>query len=102
LLDHPLFSIRNPNRVRALIGAFARNPVGFHEKAGRGYAFVADQILRLDSLNPQVAARLVKAFARWRRHEPARRELMRTQLERIAGTAGISRDVYEIASKSLA
>ncbi len=102
LLDHPLFSIRNPNRVRALIGSFMHNSVGFHEKAGRGYAFVADQILQLDSLNPQVAARLVKSFVRWRRHEPVRRNLMRVQLERIAGTARISRDVYEIASKSLA
>jgi aminopeptidase N len=101
LLDHPLYSMRNPNRVRAVLGAFAQNTINFHDKSGEGYRFLSDQILRLDPLNPQIAAKLMKSFTRWRKYDPARRRLMRSQLERIASAAGISRDVYEIASKSL-
>jgi aminopeptidase N len=97
-----VFSIRNPNKVRALIGSFcAANPVRFHAADGSGYAFLADRVLELDPLNPQVAARLLRGMARWRRYDPARQALMRAQLERVAGTQGLSKDVYEIASKSL-
>jgi aminopeptidase N len=103
LLDHPLFSIRNPNRVRAVIGTFAqRNPINFHQKSGAGYRFVATQVLRLDPLNPQVAARLVRSFARWKQYDPVRQRLMQAELRQIVDTAGISRDVFEIAFKSLA
>ena len=102
LMGHPAFSLKNPNRVRALIGAFAANPSAFHAADGSGYAFVADQVLALDPMNPQVASRLTKGFTRWRRYEPRRAALMRAQLERIAGTDGLSRDVFEVASKSLA
>jgi aminopeptidase N len=103
LLDHPLFSIRNPNRVRAVIGTFAqRNPINFHHKSGAGYRFVATQVLRLDPLNPQVAARLVRSFARWKQYDPVRQRLMQAELRQIVDTAGISRDVFEIAFKSLA
>ena len=103
LMDHPRFSLKNPNRVRALIGAFAQgNPSRFHAPDGSGYRFVADRILDLDPINPQVAARLAKVFARWRQYEPGRAALMRAELERIAGRAGLSRDVYEIVSRSLA
>ena len=102
LMAHPGFSIRNPNRVRAVIGAFARgNPLHFHAADGSGYAFVADRVLELDALNPQIAARLASAFARWRRYDGGRSRSMREQLERIAGQAGLSRDVGEIASRSL-
>ena len=102
LLDHPAFTPRNPNRVRALLGAFALgNPTGFHERSGAGYALVADQVLALDPRNPQVAARLAQAFGRWRRYDPARQDHMRAQLERILATPKLSRDLYEIASKSL-
>jgi aminopeptidase N len=102
LLDHALFSIRNPNKVRALIGAFAHNnPTQFHRIDGAGYEFIADQVLQLDSLNPQVAARLVRAFSRWKRYPSNRQTQMQTQLERIMGTSGLSKDVYEIVSKSL-
>jgi aminopeptidase N len=102
LLEHPLFSIRNPNKVRALIGTFAHNnPIQFHRVDGAGYEFIADRVLQLDSINPQVAARLVRAFSRWRRYESNRRTLMQMQLERIMGTSGLSKDVYEIVSKSL-
>jgi aminopeptidase N len=103
LLDHPAFEIRNPNKVYALIGGFANgNPVRFHAVSGAGYRFLADQILRLDPMNPQVASRLMGPFSRLRRYDAARQGLMKAQLERIVGTPGLSADVYEIASKSLA
>ncbi len=102
LLDHPAFEIRNPNKVYALIGGFAGgNPVRFHEAGGTGYRFLADQVLRLDPLNPQVAARLMGPFSRLRRYDAGRRALMRAELERIAATPGLSPDVFEVASKSL-
>ncbi|MGE4219235.1 MAG: aminopeptidase N [Alphaproteobacteria bacterium] len=102
LLGHPAFSIRNPNRVRALIGAFCSgNPVRFHAADGSGYRFLADRVLDLDKLNPQVAARLSGALGHWRRYDPERQALMRGELGRIAGAKGLSRDVFEIVSKSL-
>jgi aminopeptidase N len=102
LLDHPGFDLRNPNKVYALIGAFGSgNQVRFHQADGSGYTLVADQVLRLDAMNPQVAARLTAPFARWRRFDPARRDLMRSQLERLARAPGLSRDLAEIVSKSL-
>ena len=104
LLDHDAFSIRNPNRVRALIGAFCNsNQLRFHASDGRGYAFLADQVLRLDPLNPQVAARLLAPLGPWRRFDPQRQALMKEQLQRILDNGNRpSMDVYEIASKSLA
>jgi aminopeptidase N len=102
LLADPAFSIRNPNKVRALIGAFATgNPVRFHAADGGGYRFLVDRVLDLDPANPQIAARLLRALARWRRYDPGRQALMRGELERVAGVAGLSKDVYEIAAKSL-
>ena len=102
LLGHPAFSLRNPNRVRALIGAFvAGNPLRFHGADGGGYAFLADRVVALDPLNPQVAARLMTALGRWRRFDGGRQALMRAALERILTIPELSRDVYEIASKSL-
>ena len=101
LLGHPAFDIKNPNRVRALVGAFTGNQVRFHDPSGAGYAFLGDQVLALDPLNPKVAARMIGPLGRWRRYDERRRALMRAQLERVVGSAGLSRDVYEIASKSL-
>ncbi|HET6522350.1 MAG TPA: aminopeptidase N, partial [Geminicoccaceae bacterium] len=102
LLDHPAFTLRNPNRVRSLLGAFAAgNPTGFHRADGAGYALFADQVLRLNALNPQVAARMLGALERWRRYDDGRRALMRAQLGRVLAAPGLSRDVYEIASKTL-
>ncbi len=102
LMAHPDFSITNPNRVRSLIGAFcSNNPVRFHAADGAGYAFLADRVLELDSLNPQIASRLLRIMARWRRYDQGRRELMKGQLQRIAGSESLSRDVYEIADKCL-
>ncbi|WP_114858257.1 aminopeptidase N [Azospirillum brasilense] len=102
LLSHPAFEIRNPNKVYALIGGFAGgNPVRFHDTSGAGYRFLADQVLRLDPMNPQVAARMVGPFSRLRRYDAPRRALMKAELERIVATPGLSPDVFEVASKSL-
>jgi aminopeptidase N len=102
LLAHPAFSIKTPNKVRALIGAFCQaNPLRFHAADGGGYAFLADRVLELNRINPQVAARLVGAFGQWRRFDDARQAKMRAQIERVAGTDGLSPDVYEIATKTL-
>ena len=102
LLHHEAFTLANPNRVRALIGAFAQaNPTGFHRADGAGYAVVADHVLLLDKRNPQVASRLAQPFGRWRRYDAARQDHMRAQLERILATPKLSRDVFEIASKCL-
>ncbi len=103
LMEHKAFSIRNPNKVRALIGAFAAgNPQHFHAEDGSGYRFLADQILALDKLNPQVASRMTTPFTRWRRYDDVRQALMKEQLQRIAGEPGLSQDVNELVSKSLA
>jgi len=102
LSGHPDFVVTNPNRLRSLVGMFGGNHWAFHSTDGRGYKFLGDMIIAADKINPQVAARLVPAFGRWKRFEPKRAEMMREQLERIVGTPGLSKDVYEQASKSLA
>ncbi|HEU4704710.1 MAG TPA: DUF3458 domain-containing protein, partial [Sphingomicrobium sp.] len=101
LAAHPAFTLANPNRLRALAGTFSANQWLFHHGSGRGYRFVADMVLAADRLNPQVAARLVPPFGRWKRFDEARAALMRTELERIVAAPGLSKDVYEQASKSL-
>jgi aminopeptidase N len=102
LLGHPAFTLANPNRVRALIGAFATaNPTGFHRPDGAGYRLLADRVLEIDPRNPQVASRLAQSFGRWRRYDRSRQERMRAELERILAAPKLSRDVFEIASKSL-
>jgi len=101
LMGDPAFSIRNPNKVRALIGAFAGNVARFHARDGSGYAFLVDRVLELDPLNPQIAARMLRAMARWRRYDPGRQALMRRELERVAAAPGLSKDSYEVAAKSL-
>ncbi|HKJ73515.1 MAG TPA: aminopeptidase N C-terminal domain-containing protein, partial [Alphaproteobacteria bacterium] len=103
LLDHPAYDGRNPNKVRALVGAFCfNNPAGFHDVSGEGYEFLASRVLALDPVNPQVAARLAGALGRWRKYDPARQDLMKVALERIVANPNLSKDVYEIVSKSLA
>jgi aminopeptidase N len=101
LSQHPDYALTNPNRVRSLAGAFAVNQPRFHRADGAGYAFLADTIIALDAINPQVAAKQVPPLGRWRRFDTARQELMKTELRRILGTKGISRDVFEQVSKSL-
>jgi aminopeptidase N len=102
LLEHPAFSLRNPNKVRALIGTFAsQNTARFHAEDGEGYLFLADQVLRLDALNPQVAARAIQPLTRWRRYAQKPQSMMRTELQRVLATGSISRDVYEVVAKGL-
>jgi len=102
LAKHPDFTMTNPNRLRSLAGMFGGNHWAFHSADGRGYQFLADMIIAADRINPQIAARLVPAFGRWRRFEAKRGEMMRAALERIVATPGLSKDVFEQASKSLA
>jgi aminopeptidase N len=101
LARHPDYSLTNPNRVRSLAGAFAANQPRFHAKDGAGYTFLADTIIALNAINPQVAAKQVPALGRWRRFDEGRQALMRAELQRILDTPGISKDVFEQASKSL-
>jgi aminopeptidase N len=103
LTMHPAFERKNPNRVRALVGAFAQgNQIRFHDASGAGYVFLADEVITLDPINPTTAARLVQALGAWRRHDPARQALMQRQLERVLATPDLSKNTYEMVSKSLA
>ena len=99
---HAAFNIKNPNKVRALIGAFCQaNPARFHDPAGAGYDFLTDQVLALETFNSQIAARMCQPLSTWRKYEPVRRALMKRALERIAAVPKLSKDVYEIVAKSL-
>jgi len=102
LRDHPDYNPGNPNRLRSLIGAFGVNQVRFHASDGSGYRFMADEIIAVGRTNPGAAARLTAPLARWRRFDAARAALMRGELERILAAPGLSRDVFEMVSKSLA
>jgi len=103
LLVHPDFDIKNPNRVRSVIGTFAQgNPVRFHAADGSGYALVSEQIVALDALNPQVAARLSRAFDRWKKFDTGRQSHARAALMRIRAHAGLSKDVTEVVTRALA
>lgn len=102
LQNHPSFDANNPNKIRSLIGRFAMaNPVNFHSADGEGYKFLTDFVIDLDTRNPQVASRMVRALAKWKQLEPGRSELMKASLERIQKVNGISNDVFEIVEKSL-
>ena len=103
LMTHPAFTLKNPNRARSLIFNFTNgNPSQFHAADGSGYAFWAEQVIALDALNPQVAARLARSMDRWRRYVPALQSHMRDALEQVAGQASLSNDVMEVVSKALA
>jgi len=102
LAGHPDFTLKTPNRVYALVGAFATgNQAAFHAQGGQGYVFLADKVLELDALNPQVAARMVKSFNTWKRFDTERQGLMRAEIERIAARPGLSKDVTEIVGRAL-
>ncbi|MBC3942967.1 aminopeptidase N [Sphingomonas albertensis] len=101
LAEHADFTLTNPNRARSLIGAFGANQRAFNTADGSGYRFLADQLIALDRLNPQTAAKLLPPLGRWRRFDAGRAELMRAELERIVRTPGLSKDLFEQASKSL-
>ena len=102
LMAHPAFTLRNPNRARALIFQFCMaNAMGFHAEDGSGYEFWADLVLELDAINPEIAARFARVMDHWRRYLPASSKRMRSALERVYAHAGLSRNVSEIVSKSL-
>ena len=103
LMEHPAFTLKNPNKVRALIGAFAgQNLINFHKTDGSGYRFLADLVIELNALNPQIASRQLSPLTRWRKYDSARQALMKAELERIVASGPLSSDVYEVVSKSLA
>jgi len=102
LTAHPAFDIRNPNKVYALIRGFCANHVRFHAADGAGYEFAADRIIEIDALNPQVAARIARAFDRWKKFDAGRQSHARAALERIRGTQSLSRDTTEVVTKALA
>jgi len=102
LMQHPVFSLKSPNKVRALVGAFAHgNQLRFHTADGAGYKLVADTVLALDPLNPQAASRLVSAFESWRRFDPGRQVLIQTELKRIAKTRTLSPNLTEMVERML-
>ena len=103
LMQHPAFTLKNPNKVRALIGAFAgQNLINFHAADGSGYRFLADLVIELNALNPQIASRQLSPLTRWRKYDSKRQALMKAELERILASGPLSSDVYEVVSKSLA
>ena len=100
-LQHPKFSLENPNKARSLIGSFSRNVPHFHAQDGSGYRFIADKVIEIDRFNPQVAARLVQAFNLCNKLEPHRKNLVKQELQRIRAQEGLSKDVGEIVGKIL-
>nr|ACN58920.1 membrane alanine aminopeptidase N [uncultured bacterium BLR7] len=102
LMDNSHFTFKNPNRVRALIGAFAMgNPLRFHDKNGAGYTLVREVVGQLDGINPQTAARMAASFETWRRYDTERQKLMRGELEIIANQPNLSANLYEMVTKML-
>ena len=103
LMQHPAFTVHNPNRARSLVFSFCNgNPSAFHAADGRGYDFWAEQVIALNALNPQLAARLARSLDRWRKFAPAQRNKMEAALKRVAAAPKLSRDVLEVVTKSLA
>jgi aminopeptidase N len=103
LMKHPAFTLKNPNRARSLIFSFCNsNPSKFHAVDGSGYAFWAEQVIALNFINPQVAARLARTLDRWRKYAPALQKKMKAALQQVASTPKLSRDVTEVVSKALA
>ncbi len=101
LMKHPAFDMKNPNRVRALVGAFAGNHLRFHAADGSGYSLVAETIRALDGINPQTAARMAGAFEAWRRYDSKRQGLMKAELETMTKMSGLSANLFEVATKML-
>ena len=101
LTQHADFTMKNPNRFRATLGALAGHHAGFHAADGSGYALLADWLIRLDPLNPQTTARMTTMFETWTRYDADRRALAQEALERIAGTDGLSRDTSEMVTRIL-
>ncbi|MEL7282649.1 MAG: DUF3458 domain-containing protein, partial [Pseudomonadota bacterium] len=99
LTEHPDFTLRNPNRFRAVMGALVMNPAGFHAPSGAGYKVLTDWLIQLDPLNPQTTARMCSAFETWQRYDPTRQALIAAELDRILALDGLSRDSREMVSR---
>jgi aminopeptidase N len=103
LMAHEAFDIKNPNKVRSLIGAFCgQNAINFHQQDGAGYQFLADQVITLNAMNPQIAARLLTPLTKWKKYPEPVQTLMQAELERIKASPDLSKDVFEVVAKSLA
>ena len=103
LLDHPVFDLKNPNKVRALIGSFCSlNQRQFHASDGSGYTFLGEMLEVIDAFNPQISSRMAQPFTQWRRFDQARQDLMRARLEALRGLPKLSDDLREVVVKSLA
>ena len=102
LLAHPAFDLRNPNRARSVLHSFAATPVHFHAADGEGYRFVAEQVIALDRINPQIASRLARSFDRWKKYDAGRQAHARRALESIRSAEGLSGDVGEVVGRALA
>ncbi len=103
LQSHPAYDGRNPNKIRALVASFcANNAINFHRQDGAGYQFLADQIVQLNTQNPQIASRLLTPLTKWKKYNAQRQALMKAQLERVMAVPDLSKDVFEVVSKSLA
>jgi aminopeptidase N len=102
LCNHPDFDIKNPNKVRSVVSVFAgQNLLNFHKLDGSGYEFLAEKVIELNELNPQVASRLLGPLTKWKKFDATRQKLMINQLERIMDTPKLSKDVFEVVSKSI-
>jgi aminopeptidase N len=101
LTKHPSFDIKNPNKVYSLIRGFGANHVRFHAADGSGYRFLAEQMLALDAINPQVASRIARCFDRWKKFDSGRQAHAKAALEKVRSYTGLSRDVYEIVDRAL-
>jgi aminopeptidase N len=101
LTKHPDFTLKNPNRCRSLISAFAMNAAPFHNEEGAGYEFLGDILESLDPMNPQIASRMAGSLIQWRRYDEKRGSLMKAQLERLVNMKPISDDLYEVVSRGL-
>ncbi|MCL4121521.1 UNVERIFIED_CONTAM: hypothetical protein GTU68_042543 [Idotea baltica] len=102
-MNHKAFSLKNPNRIRSLIGSFAaNNAVNFHNKSGEGYAFLGDILLDLNVSNPQVASRLIDPLLKFKKYDSDRQTLMKEQLQRLADLDNLAKDLFEKVTKALA
>jgi aminopeptidase N len=101
LMHHPAYTLKNPNRARALIAPFTANLVNFHQRSGDGYRFLADRVIDLNAQNPMIAARILSPLTRWRKFDESRQRQMRAELERILATDNLSPDVFEVVTKSI-
>ena len=99
LTNHRDFSLKTPNRIRSVLGAFSANTAGFHQENGENYELFSDWILKVDPINPQVAARMCSAFETWKRYDVNRQKLIKMQIDKILEANTISKDTKEMLTR---